>query len=71
MQTFEKGDANFRYFSQFGEGCESENLYFESKMRGVNCKLVSGLKLHDFEIICPARGMRLHPRTTPVYSLLQ
>ena len=37
-------------------GC---NYDFEAKIRGVN--LVSDEKLHGFEIICPAKGMSLHP----------
>ena len=42
-QTFESG------------GCKSyENSDLEAKIRGV----VSGEKLHDFEIICPASGVR-------------
>ena len=44
------GGANLRVFTK---GCESkENSNFEAKIRGVNS--VSGEKLHDFEIICPA-----------------
>ena len=30
---------------------------------GVNS--VSGEKLHDFEIICPARGVQTHPLSPP------
>ena len=41
-------------------GWESkENSDFEAKIRDVNS--VSGEKLHDFEIICPARGVRSQP----------
>ena len=50
----------------FKKGCEFqlcrksyENSHFEAKIRGVNS--VSGEKQHDFEIICPAIGVRLHP----------
>ena len=41
-------------------GCESkENSDFEAKIRGVNS--VSDEKLHDFEIIFPARAVRSQP----------
>ena len=38
----------------------------EAKIRGVNS--VSGEKLHDFTIICPARGVRSHP-SAPLHPL--
>ena len=38
---------------------------FEAKIRSVNS--VSGEKLHDFEIICPARGVHLHPPIPTAY----
>ena len=45
-------------------GCKSsENSGFGAKIRGVNS--VSGEKLHDFEIICPTRGVHLHPSLHP------
>ena len=51
-QTFEKGDANLRVLTK---GVRIlKKFWFEAKIRGVNS--VSGEKLHDFEIICPARG---------------
>ena len=40
---------------------------FEAKNRGVNS--VSGDRLHDFEIICPAKGCICSPRTFPAYGL--
>ena len=44
----------------FTKGCESqERSDFEAKIRGLNS--VSDANLHDFEIICPGRGMRTHP----------
>ena len=45
-------------------GCESlENSDFEAKVRGVNS--VSDEKLHDFEIICLARGCMFPPHPLP------
>ena len=60
-QTFERrGGAIFKGF--YKGGCESsENSDFETKISGVNS--VSSEKLHDFEIICTARGVRSQPRT--------
>ena len=58
-RTFGKGDANLRNFTR-GGGCESlENSDFEAKIRDVNS--VSGEKLHDLKVICPASGVRTHP----------
>ena len=37
-------------------------LILRPKLGGVNS--VSGEILHDFEIICPARGVKTHPCTT-------
>ena len=51
MQSFEKEAANFRHYK---EGMPNANI------RCVNS--VSGEKLYDFEIICPASSMRLHYR---------
>ena len=47
-------------------GCEFKGFTkgganFEAKIRGVNS--VSSENLHAFEIICPAREVRTHPRT--------
>ena len=48
-----KKGVKFKGF--YKEGYRSkENSDFEAKIRGVNS--VPGDKLHDFEIICPARG---------------
>ena len=56
---FEKGGVNFRgFFLQ--RGWESKEIRLGAKIRGANS--VSGEKLHDFKIICPARGgVRSHP----------
>ena len=51
--------ANLRVFTRGGECKSLENSDFEAKIRVVNS--VSGEKLHDFEIICPASWMRSHP----------
>ena len=51
-QTFEKGDANFRYLSQRVLILKPD---FKAKIRGI--KLVSGEKLHSVKVICPARGL--------------
>ena len=69
-QTFEKGGrgvrrgegvANLRAFTKGDANLPetSENSDFEAKIRGVNS--VSGEKLHDFKIICPARGAFASP----------
>ena len=47
--------ANCRYFAQW----DANSQKILAKRRGLN--LVSGVKLHDFEIICPAMGVRSHP----------
>ena len=53
MQTFKKGDANFRYFA---EGCESnENLDLGAKSRGLNS--FSSEKLPKCRIIYPKGGI--------------
>ena len=41
-------------------------MILRPKLRGVNS--VSGLKLHDFEIICPAGEVHLHPATPCVWA---
>ena len=46
-QTFQQGGANLEKIK-----------IFRPKLGGVNS--LSGEKLHDFEIICLARGVRLH-----------
>ena len=54
MQTSEKGDMNLR--RHFIKGVRILiNSDFEAKIMGVNS--VSGDKLHDFEIICPAMSV--------------
>ena len=58
MKTFEKRGANFRNFTKRAANLK-KNSNFEAKIRVVNT--VSGEKLHDFEIICPARGLRSYP----------
>ena len=50
VRRLSKGGANLRVFTRGGE-----NSDFEAEIRGVNS--VSGEKLHDFEIICSARGV--------------
>ena len=53
VQTFEKGGTNLRHFTK---GVRILiNSDFEAKIMGVNS--VSGDKLHDFEIICPAMSV--------------
>ena len=48
-------------------GCELKGFYKGratlQKVRGANS--VSGEKLHDFEMICPATGVRSPPPPTP------
>ena len=52
-----------------GGRCESKgNSDFEAKIRGANS--VSGERQHDFEIICPARGMHLHPTPPFIYACI-
>ena len=63
---FWKGGCEFKGF--YKGKCESwENSDFETKIRGVNS--VSGETMHDFEIICPARGMHLHPPHTHTHCV--
>ena len=60
MQTFEKWDANFRNFTKGGVNLKKIPISrpkLESKMQF----LVK--KLHDFEIICPARVWSHPPQT--------
>ena len=66
MQTCEKGGANLRNFIKKGANLKFD---FEAKIRGVNS--VSGEKLHDFEIICPASANALpaHPLHTGLHPL--
>ena len=58
-RLLKKRGADLRAFTK-GGGESSENFDFEAKIRGLNS--VSGEKLHDFEITCPAREMSLHPQ---------
>ena len=51
MQTYENGGANLRVFTKGGANLK-KNLILRP-IWGVNS--VSGEKLHEFEIICPAR----------------
>ena len=53
MQNFEKRGANFRNFTKWGADLK-KIPFLRPKIRSENT--VSGEKLHDFEIICPARG---------------
>ena len=48
-----RGGGEFKGFYKVGANLR-KILIFETKIRGVNS--VPGEKLHDFEIICPARG---------------
>ena len=48
------GGVNLRVFTKVGANLK-KNSDFEAKIRGVHS--VSGNKLHDFEIICPANSM--------------
>ena len=60
-RLLKRGGCKFKGFYKGGA-----NSDFEAKIKGVNS--VSGEKLHDFEIICPASGGdggHLHPATTP------
>ena len=70
-QTFEKGwrwgGGSVRIKGFLQRRCESlEYFNFEANIRGVNS--VSGEKLHDFEIICPAMGVRIPPYPPPPLS---
>ena len=58
-QNFEKGGANFRNFTKGGGVNLKKIPVSRLKIRGVNT--VSGEKLHDFEIICPARVVQSYP----------
>ena len=49
------GAANLRVFTKWGANLK-KILILRAKIKGVNS--VSGEKLHDFEIICPATGVR-------------
>ena len=62
-QTFENGGCEFKGFYKGGGVRILRNSDFETKNRGVNS--VSCEKLHDLEIICPARGVRMHHRHPP------
>ena len=58
MQTFEKRGANFRNFTKRGAN------FKKIPISGPKLELLTQFlvkKLHDFEIICPARGLRSHP----------
>ena len=65
MQTFEKRGVNLRVFTKRGANLK-KILIFRLKLGVVNS--VSGEKLHDFQIICPARGVQSTP-LPPAYSL--
>ena len=60
MQTFEMGAANFSYAECL------ENIGLVPKLGALSEFEVK--KLHDFEVICPKRGLRLHPRPPPAYG---
>ena len=55
--TFEKGGRIQGILQR--ECAVLETSDFEAKIRGINS--ISGLKLHDFEIICPPRWVRPYP----------
>ena len=65
VQTFEKGAVNLRNFTKWG--ANQENSDFDAKLRDVNS--VSGEKLHDFEIICPARRAWILSNGDSLYAL--
>ena len=66
-QTFKKGDGNLTFFTKGGVNLK-KILILRPKVGGVNS--VSGEKLHDFEIICPAKGVRLQPPQPPCLGLV-
>ena len=62
------GGTNLRVFTKGGASL-NKILILKPKL-GVRCvNSVSGEKMHDFEIICPARGVRTRPKNKIVCLL--
>ena len=65
---FCKGGGGGCKFQVFFKGVTDvkKNPDFEANFRGINS--VFGENLHDFEIICPIRGVRSHPHAPSAYG---